>query len=303
MDPADHSCPMITMVPRREFRILKRLRRQSLRLSALLLLPVAVASAQQSEWPEYDSLSAKFSREDSIQQACDRALRFDSTDIDAWEGLCRLAKRQGKYEEAMNLALRAVELLPYSVRSHIILGDAYLDNGYVPEAVQTLRNGILLDTTSVRALTMLAEAYDLAEMSDSTLAYIDAALRLNPRNVQAHYQRADHLYRIGRRLEAIESYEAWATLQPFKAEPWVKLGEALTTVGLFEKAMEALTYAMSLDSASAEAAYYYAVSLHGAGRTREAREAFVNFLFTWPRHPLAADAEQMARALGWSPGG
>lgn len=291
------------MVPRREFPVPTRLWRRVLWLLPLYLVPAAILTAQQTEWPEYDSLKAKFSREDSIRQACDRVLQVDSSDISAWEGLCHLAKRQGRYEEAMNLALRAVELLPYSVRSHILLGDAYLDNGYVPEAVETLRTGILLDTTSVRVLTMLAEAYDLAEMSDSTLAYIDAALRLNPRNVQAHYQKADHLYRIGRRLEAIESYEAWATLQPFKAEPWVKLGEALTTVGLFDKAMEALTYAMSLDSASAEAAYYYAVSLHGSGRTREAREAFVNFLFSWPRHPLAADAEQMARALGWSPGG
>ena len=294
---------MITMPSARVRRNLYRFGGRLAGALPLVLVTLATSYAQQTEWPEYDSLSSKFSRYDSIQLACDRALAADSMDIRAWEGLCRLAKDQGRFEDEMNLALRAVAHLPFSVRAYILLGDAYLDNGYVPEAVETLRYGIGLDSTSVRALTMLAEAYDLAEMSDSTLAYIEAALRLNPRNVQAHYQRADHLYRTGRRLDAIESYEAWATLQPFKPEPWVKLGEALTTVGLFDRAMEALDYALTLDSASAEAAYYYAVSLHGSGRAKEAREAFLNFLFTWPRHPLAPDAEQMARALGWSPGG
>lgn len=281
------------------------LRPVSLALLTSLVLATGTTDgiAQAPSSPAHDSIRSHPRHLDSTSAACHRALWHDSTNIEAWEGLIRIAQRETRYEEELALARRATALLPLSARSHVLLGDAYLDNGYVPEAVEILRRAIELDTTSVRALTLLAEAWDLAEMSDSTLFYIDSALRLNPRNVQAHYQRADHLYRVGRRLEAVESYEAWATLQPFLPEPWVKLGEALTTVGHYEEAIEALRYALELSPESAEAAYHHAVALHGLGKSREAREAFVSFFFTHPTHPRAPEAEQMARALGWSPTG
>lgn len=277
----------------------------SILLTALLVIALNAPQAwsQTTRWPALDSLDDKFRELDSLQISLNNAIQSDSTDISSWEGLVGLAKRRALYEQEMELAKTAVQILPRSSRAHTLLADAFLDNGYLPEAIESLHTALAHDSLSVRALTMLSEAFDIVDMSDSVMLYIDSAISLNPRYVQAHYQRADHLYRQGRRLESIESYEAWANLQPFKPEPWIRLGETQATVGLYSEALETLAYALQLSPDTPDALYLYATSLHGVGRTEEAKKAFVEFFFKFPRNKRAADAEEMARALGWTPGG
>ena len=276
---------------------------RSILVVATLLLAGLGADAQTIEWPGLDSLDREFALLDSLSEHYHNVLVTDSSDIEAWEGLCALAKRRGLFEIELTLAQRSVELLPSESRALTLLGDAYLDNGYLPEAIEALHSALHLDPGGVRILTMLAESYDLVDLTDSVLFYIDSALVLNPRNVQAHFQRADHLYRSGRRLEAIESFESWALLQPFKPEPWIRLGGAQVTVGLYDRALETLSYAIELAPDSPDAHFDRAVALKRTGRDEEARDAFISFLFTFPRDERAFEAEEMARSLGWAPGG
>lgn len=274
-----------------------------LRLVALMVVCASGANAQSASWPALDSLDEQFTRLDSLSTLFHGKLSVDSLSLEAWEGLCRLAKQRGLHELQMTLAQCAARLLPTEPRSHTLLGDAYLDNGYLPEAIESLHRALYHDPGGVRTLTMLAEAFDLVDLSDSVLLYIDSAIALNPRNVQAQFQRADHLYRHGRKLEAIESYEAWALLQPFKPEPWIRLGEAQITVGLYARAHETLSYAVELAPESPEARFLLAMSLKRTGKLEEAKRAFVDFLFSFPTHVRAFEAEELARELGWSPTG
>ncbi len=276
---------------------------RTLLLLVLLSISIVRVHAQSVAWPPLDSLDEQFARFDSLNTYYTDLLREDSLDIEAWEGLSRLAKARGLHEIQMKIAQQAVTRLDTSPRAHTLLGDAYLDNGYLPEAIASLHRALYRDPDGVKTLTMLAEAYDLVDLSDSVLFYIDSAIALNPRNVQAQFQRADHLYRHGRQLESIESYEAWALLQPFKPEPWIRLGEAQLTVGLYDRALETLNYAVDLAPESAEARFLRAVAMKRTGHLEEAKRAFVDFLYTFPTNKRAFEAEESARELGWSPTG
>ncbi len=269
----------------------------------LCLLAFQAMNAQTKQWPEYSTLDSSYTAEDSTVAALHYALNADSSLLDTWRSLLDIMKRRGEFEQELQLATLMAEANPTEPRALYALGDAQLDNGMVVEGIASLRKAITLEPRYVRALTTIAEAYDMAFIHDTALVFLDSAVRCNPRNAQAHFQRAELLIRMGRRLEAIESYRAWANLQPFAAEPWVKLGEAQCVVGDYTAAISTLEYALSLKEDSPNALFQMAVAKQGIGETVEAMTAFRDFFYRFPKHERAMEAEERARALGWNPAG
>jgi tetratricopeptide (TPR) repeat protein len=195
-----------------------------------------------------------------------------------------------------------VERFPAMPVSHYSLGDAFLDNSLVDEAIVALRFAIALQPKYVRALTTLSEAYQMIYLHDSALYFLDSALVCNPSNAQAHFQRAELLNDMGRRVDAIASYKEWAMLQPFNSAPWVKLGQAQIVVGDYIDALETLGYALSLkDEIDPLVHFLIAQANEGLGRVHEARNGYADFFLRFPTHKKAMEAEERARTLGWSP--
>ncbi len=257
----------------------------------------------QQQWPTYDKLDSSYTAQDMAWDSLHRETRIDSANLDAWLHLIEICKKRGDFDNELLFASMAARHVPGYPQSQFALADARLNNGLVEEALPPLQSAIRIEPCYVRALTVLAEAYDMLYQHDTALLYLDSAITCNPRNAQAHFQRAELLYRIGRRVESIESYRAWAELQPFTAEPWIKLGEAQCLVGDYDDALESLNYALTLNADSPDALFLVATAVQGTGRIDQAREAFRDFFFRFPTHKKALEAEELARALGWKPGG
>lgn len=268
----------------------------------LLLLGAAFVPARGQQWPEYSKLDSSYIALDSTIAGLHNELRADSTKLDSFRKLLDIYKQRNEFEKELQVATAMAAANPYAPRAFYALGDAQLDNGMMPEALTSLHRALALEPRYVRALTMVAEAYDILYQPDTALVYLDSAISCNPRSVQAYFQKAELLSRMGRRVEAIESYRAWANLQPHIAEPWAKLGEAQSFVGDYEEAIVTLNYALSLNPDWPEALFQLAVAKQGIGQTVEAREAFRDFFFRFPKHARAPEAEELARALGWKPG-
>lgn len=270
--------------------------------SLLLLGSASVAVRAQGQWPEYSKLDSTYATVDSTVAGLHNEIRNDSTKLDSFRKLLDIYKQQGEFEKELVVATAMAQANPYAPRAYYALGDAQLDNGMMEEALASLHKALSLEPRYVRALTMLAEAYDLLRLQDTALVYLDSAIHCNSRSVQAYFQKAELLTRMGRRVEAIESYRSWANLQPHIAEPWVKLGEAQSIIGEYEDAIITLNYALSLSPDWPEALFQLAVAKQGTGKTVEARNAFRDFFFRFPQHARAQEAEELARALGWKPG-
>ncbi len=266
------------------------------------MLCASSTTAQVDPWSNPDSLEQHLDTADSLKISCHTRIANDSADEESWTTLYRLAKEEERFSTTLDVAQRCARLVG-GYDCHYLLGDALLDNGFTAEAVDAIRLALQIEPTSVLALTMLSEAFDLRDEPDSSLLYIDRAIVLNPRYVQSHYQRADLLDRLGRYTEAIESYTAWANLQPFKPEPWIKLGTAHWAIGDYNEAIDILGYALEIGEESPEALFLIAASKQALGRTSEAKSAYVDIFFRFPSHHRAVDAEQRARELGWDPTG
>ncbi|MCE2504419.1 MAG: tetratricopeptide repeat protein [Chlorobi bacterium] len=271
----------------------------------LIVLVIGFFSTQAlrgQEWSEYQQLDSIYTVDDRAWDSLRYAVDKDSANLQAWLELIHLCKKRSDFDNELLFATLAVRHTPDSARALYSLADACLNNGLVEDALVPLRTALTIEPRYVKALTVLAEAYDMLYQHDSAVMYLDSAIICNPRNVQAHFQKAELLYRIGQRVESIESYREWAVLQPYKAEPWIKLGEVQCLIGDYEDALESLNYAFSLAPDVPEVLFLVATAKQGLGKRDEARDAFRDFFFRFPTHKRALEAEELARALGWKPG-
>jgi|GEM_PF-2094732 len=260
----------------------------------LIALATPSAHAQGYTVSPADSLRQA---QDSIIAAANRAIAGDSTLVDEYAKIIAIHKSRKHYEKTLDIATRMQMRNPGSALANFAQGDAELDNGIPDRAIAPLWRALTIDPTFVRARVTLAEAYTMLKSYDTALAHLDTALGYNPRYAQAHVQRATLLTQMGRDSEAVESYRSASELLPDTFGPWLKLGRALVKVGIYDEAIEALTYAMSLNNASADALYLLAEAHEKAGHAAEAASSYERFMLRFPTDRRALDAERAARAL------
>ena len=123
---------------------------------------------------------------------------------------------------------------------------------------------------------------------------LDNAERIFSAIVQSHPDVGDAIFylglthfRAGRAAAAIPFLERAVVLWPVSARAWKTLGLANTSGGHLEGAVRALDKACELAPNDEEACYYFARSLHAAGRYELAREPFEKSLRTAPKQMLS----------------
>ena len=272
---------------------------QALGIPALLLLHFcAVPAAAQNSIAVTDSLDRA---RDSTLNAAYLALGIDSTRADEYHKIIQIHKARKQTERQVKAAERLVFTVPDSAYGWFLLGDAQLDNSYPDRAIVALKHALALSPTFVRARVTLAESYTILKQYDSALAHLDTALLHNPRNADAHLRRAELLETMGRWRETIDDYRAAGELLPERHEPWMKLAEKLYKAGIYDEAIVATRYVIKLNPESAAALLLLADSQAAAGLTDEAVQSYQQFIYRFPTHPRALEAERVARDLGWRP--
>jgi tetratricopeptide (TPR) repeat protein len=173
----------------------------------LLRQHVATASA---DWPD----AAVRAASERIEARLDPERRAN-----ALRNLAKVLGWAGKYEEADQLALRVVGLLPED-------SEAQGMAGYVHQ-----RRGDL----------------------DAALRYYEEAVRLNPDYVRAHYLLASCARQAGDRSRAERHLLEAVRIDPRLADAWADLGVLHLESGNRERAREEFQRAISLDPANATA--------------------------------------------------
>jgi tetratricopeptide (TPR) repeat protein len=236
--------------------------------------------------------------QDSIITAAYVAIAEDSSQVAEYQKIIAVYKARKQPLEELDVAERMLHANPASAMAHFVYGDVQLDNSDPGNAIIWLNKALTIEPNFVRAHTVMAEAYQMLGANDTALAHLDTALTLNPRYAQAHSQRATLLSQMGRDSEAVTNYRALCELKPEDIRMWLRLGRALVKVDELSEAADALGYAVTLDSTSADALYDFADASLKAGHSEEARKAFEKFMLTFPTDSRALEAERMARAMG-----
>lgn len=141
------------------------------------------------------------------------AIRVDNRHYNAWYGLGAIYFRQEKFDLAEYHFQRALEINSQSSVLHCHLGMAQHQNGKTVEALETLAGAFLLD----------------------------------PRNPQAHYQRATIFMSMDRPNDALAELEKVRAAAPKEASVHFNMGKVYKRMGKPEKALRCFLTALDLD--------------------------------------------------------
>ncbi|KAK1746344.1 anaphase-promoting complex subunit 3 [Skeletonema marinoi] len=141
------------------------------------------------------------------------AIRVDNRHYNAWYGLGAIYFRQEKFDLAEYHFQRALEINSQSSVLHCHLGMAQHQNGKTVEALETLAG----------------------------------AFRLDPRNPQAHYQRATIFMSMDRADDALAELEKVRAAAPKEASVHFNMGKVYKRMGKPEKALRCFLTALDLD--------------------------------------------------------
>jgi spermidine synthase len=105
----------------------------------------------------------------------------------------------------------------------------------------------------IRAAAFVRSSLELpANDLSAQLEHLDAALRWNPKNVQANLLRGDVLLIAGRKAEAVESFFAAVGADPSSARARQQLGGSLYMLGRYAEAAEHLRVSIQLEPGNAD---------------------------------------------------
>ena len=217
------------------------------------------------------------------------AVALDPGEPRAHAGLAELARRGGRYDEAI-------------AEIDLALADPRLDRR-LKEIIQATRVKLLGEKTEVAALEARAAAGTASGSDMATLASLLASRGEWPRAAlllestspagPERERLAFYLFRAGRFRDAHEAYASLARETP-RGDLEINDGAALARLGSDPQAIEAYDRALAKDAAADRALLFRANALLRLGRSEDAVGAYKQFLQVKPE---GESAEQVRRIL------
>jgi tetratricopeptide (TPR) repeat protein len=166
---------------------------------------------------------------------------------------------------------------PYRSRTHYNLGCIFLNEGKLPEAIDSFKKAIYINRTHIDAYCNLGNAYYMAGLYDEAIACLEKAVEIDPCNLRA---RADLnvLYQVtGRTDEAVKFYRRMLELYPDDGSVCNNLAVAYEeNMGRHEDAIELYKRAMRLGFKDPVVYYNMGVAYDSLNMPKEAMESYGN---------------------------
>jgi len=121
---------------------------------------------------------------------------------------------QGVYGTALEEYRKAIAIDPNQARTHFLTGLALIHQGGLPEAVQELRTALKLDPSDVQTKYHLAFALLQMQQKAEALPLLQEVIRQDPQHADAYYQLGKMQLEQGEAKAAISSLETGAKLKP-----------------------------------------------------------------------------------------
>lgn len=169
-------------------------------------------------------------------------------DPDSWVGLCELSNillGEGRLDEAVACAQKAVDLKPDYSGAQNNLALALFQQGHVDEAVDHYQKALAASPGNAPAHSNYGNALARMGRIDEAISQYEQAINIRPDFDSAHNNLADVLWQKGKVDEAIAQYQQALEINPNYVEARVNLGTVLFHAGRtadaiaqFEKALE-----------------------------------------------------------------
>ena len=197
----------------------------------------------------------------------DRALKDALREADELHQAGHLSEAARAYEAILKDHPRQFDAL-------FLLGWVRLRSGQAIEAEQVLAQATLLDSASVDALSLRANALQQMGRVSDALASLDKAVALKPNNAGLWTNRGNLLLALGRNAEALASYDRAVALNPEYADALCNRAVALLTAGNYRDAETDLNRTLLLKPDHLEALEHRGIALAVQGRHEEALQSY-----------------------------
>jgi tetratricopeptide (TPR) repeat protein len=177
-----------------------------------------------------------------------QSLQLDPGYLPAIRNLGATLTRMGRYSEAVAILRRA----PDDAAALNNLGEAFLDQGQIDAAAESLRKALQIDPDSPEALNNLGRALDRKGDKPEAIECWLAAIRVKPDYARAHGNLANALHASGRWEEARRHFMD-GLRDPSDAVVRFNYGTALAERGAIDEAEKQLAGAVRLDPTLADA--------------------------------------------------
>jgi tetratricopeptide (TPR) repeat protein len=219
----------------------------------------------------------------------EEALRLDPDHDDALDNLGLVLFRLGRYGEARERFARALALDPDNAVAHNNMAALLLEERRPADAIPHLERALAAEPDLPKATTErnLGRALVAVGRGDEGLAHLDAAVRLDPNDVEALNDRGAALLGLGRPADAIPSFEAALRRAPTDRASTNNLATALLQTGRPGDAVALLQKLVAAEPDNLGARNNLGSALSALGRRDEAIAQFTAVLARAPDHPTA----------------
>jgi tetratricopeptide (TPR) repeat protein len=207
-------------------------------------------------------------------------------------------KQIAVWRDSLTLFADAVRKLPDGALSHNNLGNAYLQQNRVGEAVNELATALKLKPNYGDAHYNLGVAYLQQNRLDEAANEFIAVLKLDPDYVDAHYNLGTAYLNQKRLDEAVNEFIIALKLKPDNAEAHNNIGAVYLHQNRVDEATNEFIIALKLKPDNAEARYNLGAAYLHQNRFDEAANEFIAVLKLKPddaeaRHNLEICYERM----------
>lgn len=239
--------------------------------------------------------------------------------------------RLKEVEPAMISFRSAVECDPKLTFAYVALGEAYAEKGNDAEAAAAYANALRLDQHNIDALRGAAAIYLRGKQSQKALETLQALVKLQPADPEAHADLGAAYFAAGNPDQAEHQFEAAVRIKPNQAsallglanvclkkgeqqkaiaileqivklvpnayEPHYLLGTAYNRESHYPEALDELQTAIHLGGNESEVYYHLARAYGGLGKADERREALLKFAELTKKSKADAEAQRNAARL------
>ena len=171
--------------------------------------------------------------------------------------------------------------------AHYLLGYIHLQRGHWEAAERQIGKALSVNPRSIDALFNRARALIGLNRHTEAVASLDTALSLRPNIPELLLTRGNALLALNRAAEALASFDQALAVKPDFPEAWNNRGNALSALKRLDEALLSYERALEVRPRDVGALHHRALTLLELKRYEEAAEAFAQVLKIEPDFPYA----------------
>jgi len=184
-----------------------------------------------------------------------RALALDDKNMDAYLRLAELHLYLKKYQESIQYANEALKIDKHRAKAYFIKGFVYKESGDTAKAISSFQTCVEQEPENYDAFMQLGLLFE-SKKNKLAAQYYSDALRLNPKSIEALYDRAMYYQETEDFNQSIEDYTAILQIDPNFKDAHYNLGYIhLVYLKVYDQAIRHFTDAIRCDPYFVKAYY------------------------------------------------